>query len=118
LRLAGVAPSDKKAAEAWLREAIELAQSMYRAVKQRPLPVDHNAPLADIEKAAKSSPGKLSGCAGIQSPGTHFGVLAFLGLYIIAAKDLIRANTPQGVWANTMWCSFPSVVGWRTEAAT
>jgi hypothetical protein len=29
-----------------------------------------------------------------------------------------RANTPQGVWANTMWCSFPSVVGWRTEAAT
>jgi hypothetical protein len=75
-------------------------------------------PLADIEKAAKSSPCKLSGCAGIQSPGTHFGVLAFLGLYIIAAKDLIRANTPEGIWANTMWCSFPSVVGWRTEAAT
>ena len=43
LRLAGVAPSDKKAAEAWLSDAIDLAQSMYRAVKQRPLPVDHNA---------------------------------------------------------------------------
>jgi hypothetical protein len=53
LRLAGVAPSDKKAAEAWLSDAIELAQSMYRAVKQRPLPVDHNALLADIEKSAQ-----------------------------------------------------------------
>jgi hypothetical protein len=53
-------------------------------------------PLADIEKAAKSSPCKLSGCAGIQSPGTHFGVLAFLGLYIIAAKDLVSsAPTPR-----------------------
>jgi hypothetical protein len=53
LRLAGVAPSDKKAAEAWLSDAIDLAQSMYRAVKQRPLPVDHNALLADIEKSAQ-----------------------------------------------------------------
>ena len=52
LRLAGVPPSDKKAA-AWLSDAIELAQSIDRAVKQRPLPVDHNDLLADIEKSAK-----------------------------------------------------------------
>ena len=50
LRLAGVAPSDKKAAEAWLSDAIDLAQSMYRAVKQRLLPVDHNALLARTER--------------------------------------------------------------------
>jgi hypothetical protein len=54
LRLAGVAPSDKKAAEAWLSDAVKLARSMYRATKQQPLPVDHNAPLADIEKSAKA----------------------------------------------------------------
>jgi hypothetical protein len=52
LRLAGVPPSDKKAA-AWLSDAIELAQSIYRATQQRPVPVDHNALLADIEKSAK-----------------------------------------------------------------
>ena len=52
LRHAGVPPSDKKAA-AWLSDAIELAQSIYRATKQRPIPVDHNALLADIEKSAK-----------------------------------------------------------------
>jgi hypothetical protein len=54
LRLAGVAPSDKKAAAAWLSDAIKLAQFIYRATKQRPLPVDHNALLADIEKSAKA----------------------------------------------------------------
>jgi hypothetical protein len=42
LRLAGVSSSDKKAA-AWLSDAIVLAKSIYRAAKQRPLPVDHNA---------------------------------------------------------------------------
>jgi hypothetical protein len=54
LRLAGVPPSDKKAAAAWLSNAIDLAQSIYRATKQRPVPVDHNALLADIEKSAKA----------------------------------------------------------------
>src|SRR5262249_47992919 len=40
-------------------------------------------------KAQKSSPSRLSGCAGIQSPGTHFGVLAFSGLYIITVAGEI-----------------------------
>src|SRR5438128_7181583 len=53
VRLAGVPPSDKKAAAAWLSDAIELAKSKYRAAKQRPLPADHNALLDDIEKSAK-----------------------------------------------------------------
>jgi hypothetical protein len=53
LRLAGVPPSLDKEAAAWLSDAIELAQSIDRAVKQRPLPVDHNDLLADIEKSAK-----------------------------------------------------------------
>jgi hypothetical protein len=52
LRLAGVPPSNKKAA-AWLSDAIELATSIFRAAKQRPIPVDRNAILADIEKSAK-----------------------------------------------------------------
>src|ERR1700756_2487879 len=33
-------------------------------------------------RAHKSWPSGLNGCVGILSPGTHFGVLAFLGLYI------------------------------------
>lgn len=54
MRLAGVPPSLDKEAAPWLNDAIELAQSIDRAVKQRPLPVDHNALLADIEKSAKA----------------------------------------------------------------
>lgn len=38
---------------AWLSEAIEGARSFYRIAKERPLPADHNALLADIEKSAK-----------------------------------------------------------------
>ena len=52
LQLAGVSPSERKAA-GWLREAIVGAQSSYQAAQKRPLPADHNALLADIEKSAK-----------------------------------------------------------------
>jgi hypothetical protein len=52
LRVAGVPPSDTKAA-AWLSDAIVGAQSSHRTAKQRSLPADHNALLADIEKSAK-----------------------------------------------------------------
>jgi hypothetical protein len=52
LRVAGVSPSNTKAA-AWLGDAIEGAASFYRIAKQRPLVADHNARLADIEKSAK-----------------------------------------------------------------
>jgi hypothetical protein len=53
LRLADVPRHRTKEAAAWLSDALELAQSIDRAVKQRPLPVDHNALLADIAKSAK-----------------------------------------------------------------
>jgi hypothetical protein len=52
LKLAGVSPSDERAA-AWLREAIDAARANYRAAKKRPLAVDHNALLADIKESAK-----------------------------------------------------------------
>ena len=52
LKLAGVSPSDRAAA-AWLNEAIAGTRHNYRAAKQRPLAVDHNTLLADIEKSAK-----------------------------------------------------------------
>jgi hypothetical protein len=52
LQLAGVHPSDKRAA-AWLREAIEGARSFYRIARERPLAADHNELLADIEATAK-----------------------------------------------------------------
>src|SRR5262249_47992918 len=52
LRLAGVPPSNRKAV-AWLNDAIDQARSRYRVAKQRPLPADHNALLADIDKSAK-----------------------------------------------------------------
>src|SRR5262249_60941326 len=52
LRLAGVPPSNRKAM-AWLNDAIDQARSRYRVAKQRPLPADHNALLADIDKSAK-----------------------------------------------------------------
>jgi hypothetical protein len=52
LQLAGVSQSERKAA-GWLREAIVGARSSYEAAENRPLPVDHNALLADIEKSAK-----------------------------------------------------------------
>ena len=53
LRLAGTSPSDKKAAVAWLRDALATAEFSNRVAKQRPLPADHNDLLADIEKKAK-----------------------------------------------------------------
>jgi hypothetical protein len=53
LQLSGVSPSDEKAI-AWLSEAIEGARASNRAAKQRPLPVDHNDLLVDIEKSAKN----------------------------------------------------------------
>jgi hypothetical protein len=52
LKLAGVSSSDRAAA-AWLNEAIAGTRHNYRAAKQRPLAVDHNTLLADIEKSAK-----------------------------------------------------------------
>lgn len=51
LQLAGVSPSERQAA-AWLREAVAGAQPNPRAV-ERPRPIDHNAPLVDIEKSAR-----------------------------------------------------------------
>ncbi len=51
LRLAGVSPTDKKAA-AWLNDAFESARARYQAGKRRPLSADHNALLADIQKKA------------------------------------------------------------------
>ena len=53
LRLAGTSPSDKKAAVAWLRDALGSAEFSNRMAKQRPLPADHNDLLVDIEKKAK-----------------------------------------------------------------
>ena len=53
LRLAGTSSSDKKAAVAWLRDALATAEFSNRVAKQRPLPADHNDLLADIEKKAK-----------------------------------------------------------------
>jgi hypothetical protein len=52
LQIAGVPPSDKKAA-AWLRQALAGARSSYEAAEKRPIAADHNALLADIEKTAK-----------------------------------------------------------------
>jgi hypothetical protein len=52
LKVAGVSPSDERAA-AWLREAIDAARANYRAAKKRPLAADHNALFADIKKSAK-----------------------------------------------------------------
>lgn len=52
LKSAGVPASDK-AAVAWLSDAIAGARHNYAAAKKRPLPADHNAPLAEIEKSAK-----------------------------------------------------------------
>jgi hypothetical protein len=52
LKFAGVPASDK-AAVAWLSDAIAGARHNYAAAKKRPLPADHNAPLAEIEKSAK-----------------------------------------------------------------
>lgn len=52
LRLAGVPPSDKKAA-AWLSNAIEGMRHDGKVTIKRPLPADHNALLIDIEKSAK-----------------------------------------------------------------
>ena len=51
LKLAGVSPTDKKAAD-WLSHAIDGVRRNDKAV-ERPLPADHNAFLTDIEKAAK-----------------------------------------------------------------
>jgi hypothetical protein len=51
LKLAGIPPSDNAAA-AWLSNAIAGAQHSF-AAGARPLPADHNALLADIEKSAK-----------------------------------------------------------------
>jgi hypothetical protein len=53
LRLAGVSPSDKKAA-AWLSNAIDgVRRRDDKVTEKRPLPADHNALLTDIEKSAK-----------------------------------------------------------------
>jgi hypothetical protein len=52
LKLAGVSPADRKAAT-WLSEAIEGARPIDNAAIPRPLAVDHNELLADIEKSAK-----------------------------------------------------------------
>ena len=52
MRLAGVPPSNRKAV-AWLNDAIDQARSRYRVAKRKPLPADHNALLADIDKSAK-----------------------------------------------------------------
>jgi hypothetical protein len=52
LRLARVPPSNKKAA-AWLKDAIASARSSYEVAERRPLPANHNALLADIEKSAQ-----------------------------------------------------------------
>jgi hypothetical protein len=52
LKLAGVPASDK-AAVAWLSDAIAGARHNYAAAKERPLPADHNALFAEIEKSAK-----------------------------------------------------------------
>jgi hypothetical protein len=51
LRLAEVLSSDKMAT-AWLSDAIEAARRDDKAI-EKPLPADHNALLADIEKSAK-----------------------------------------------------------------
>jgi hypothetical protein len=51
LQLAGIPPSDKKAAN-WLKEAVQGARSVRRSAKERPLPADHNDHLAKIEKRA------------------------------------------------------------------
>jgi hypothetical protein len=58
LELAGVSPSNKKAA-AWLSDAVEGARSNSRAANQRPLAADHNNLLADIEKSAQELTGRL-----------------------------------------------------------
>jgi hypothetical protein len=52
LRLAGVQPSDEKAV-AWLSSAVKALRRDDKAVVKRPLPADHNALLANIEKSAK-----------------------------------------------------------------
>lgn len=52
LEIAGALPSDKKAM-AWLAKALAGTPSILGAAKQRPLRVDHNDLLADIEKSAK-----------------------------------------------------------------
>lgn len=53
LRLAGLRPSDKKAA-AWLSNAIDgVRLDDGKAAEKRLLPADHNALLTDIEKSAK-----------------------------------------------------------------
>ena len=52
LRLAGVPPSDKKAA-AWLSSSIKGVRRNGKPPEKRPLPADHNALLTDIEKSAK-----------------------------------------------------------------
>ena len=53
LRLAGLRPSNEKAA-AWLSKAIEGAKHSFKAAQQRPLPADHNDRLIEIEKSARS----------------------------------------------------------------
>jgi hypothetical protein len=54
LQLAGVPSSDRKAA-AWLREAIAGARSSHKIAKERPLAVNHNELLADIETTARKN---------------------------------------------------------------
>ena len=50
--MAGVQSSDQKAV-AWLWEVVEGAKHSYRAAKKRPLAIDHNTLLADVEATAK-----------------------------------------------------------------
>ena len=52
LQLAGIPPSDKKAAK-WLEEAVQGARSVRRLAKKRPLPADHNDHLVKVSKRAK-----------------------------------------------------------------
>jgi hypothetical protein len=53
LQLAGVPPSDKKAA-AWLSSAIKGLRRDDKSHVKRPLPADHNALLIEIKKSAKT----------------------------------------------------------------
>jgi hypothetical protein len=53
LRLAAVLPSNNEAI-AWLSEAIESARRVLQPSEQRPSPIEHNAPLIEVEKSTNA----------------------------------------------------------------
>ena len=99
LRVAGVPPSDQKAA-AWLSDAIELAQSIYRATKQRPL---HVAQFAKGDRHARRDLFALADKLGVDLlAGQHKRVQealasnhqAILEAYVARQYDKVVQPTP------------------------